>query len=305
MKKFKLGIALGGGGARGLAHIGILDALAKGGLSIDAISGTSMGAVIGALYAVDADERAVEKKVAGFITSGPAREAACFFSKKASSRPFGKILSAAKQFFIMNRAVTGPSILSAEQASAIFNEFQVPETFDGLNIPFYSVATDLGTGDEKVFCSGKLKAAVLASSSIAGIFPPVQINGSYYLDGGSVNSVPVSALQPYCDFVIACDVRPARKIISRFDQGLAILSRTDAISSYKLADLQIEKADFIIRPNTHNIHWADFKKMGYCIEQGRIAAQACLKELKKAIWRAKVRSLPGRLFSKNAAVLSK
>ena len=84
MKKFKLGIALGGGGARGLAHIGILDALAKGGLSIDAISGTSMGAVIGALYAVDADERAVEKKVAGFITSGPAREAACFFSKKAS-----------------------------------------------------------------------------------------------------------------------------------------------------------------------------------------------------------------------------
>lgn len=300
MRKFKLGIALGGGGARGLAHIGILEILGKSGLPVDVISGTSMGAVIGALYAAEANGRTVEKKLAEFISSAPVKEAAAYFSQKVSSRPFGKILSAAKQFFIMNRAVTGPSIISDDQAAGIFSELQLPETFEELKIPFYSVATDIGLGDEKVFCSGKLKTSVLASSSIPGIFPPVKIDGSYYLDGGSVNSVPVSVLKSCCDFVIACDARPRRKTIVRFDQGLAILSRSDAISSYKLSDMQIEQADFIIRPDTHDIHWADFKKMDYCIEKGRIAARESLQELRAAVSRAKIRTFTGRLFSKNA-----
>ncbi|MDO9514074.1 MAG: patatin-like phospholipase family protein [Elusimicrobiota bacterium] len=299
VKKFKVGIALGGGGARGLAHIGILEVLGQSGLAIDAIAGTSMGAVVGALYAAASDARAVEKNLAGFISSKAVGEAAAFFSKKASTMPFGKILSAAKQFFIMNRAVIGPSIISSEQIEAIFSELHLPGTFDDLKIPFCSVATDIGKGDEKIFSSGNLKEAVLASSSIPGIFPPVKIDGSYYLDGGTVNSVPVSPLKPCCDFVIACDARPVRKMISSFERGLAILSRTDAISSYKLSDLQIEQADFIIKPDTSNIHWADFKKMDYCIEEGRDAAKKCLKELQKAILWAKINSFPRRLFSKN------
>ncbi|MEA2081186.1 MAG: patatin-like phospholipase family protein [Elusimicrobiota bacterium] len=299
MKKFKTGIALGGGGARGLAHIGILETLRQNGIVINAISGTSMGSVVGALYATDSDTRAVEKKLTGFIESESAKNGAVFFSKKAATRPFGKILSRAKQFFIMNRAVIGPSILSAEQVEKIFRELALPETFDNLKIPFCSVAMDIGKGDEKIFFNGNLKRAVLASSSIPGIFPPVEINGAHYLDGGSVNSVPVSPLRPYCDFVIACDVRPKRQIISKFNQGLAILSRADAISSYKLSDLQIQQADFIIKPDVSDIHWADFKKMGECIEKGRAAARENLKELKKAILTARIKNLTKRLFLKN------
>ncbi len=299
MKKFKVGVALGGGGARGLAHIGILEVIRDNGLSIDAVAGTSMGSAVGALYAAEADTRMVEKKLADFINSKAVGEGAAFFSKKASTRPFGKMLSMAKQFFIMNRAVIGPSIISAEQIKAIFNGLSLPETFDDLKIPFCSVATDIGKGDEKVFSRGNLKKAVLASSSIPGIFPPVKIDGSYYLDGGTVNSVPVSPLKPCCDFIIACDVRPVRRMISEFDRGLAILSRADAISSHKLSDLQITQADFIIKPDVRNIHWADFKKMGYCIEEGRATAKKCLKELKKAVLRAKIKSLTGRFFKKN------
>jgi NTE family protein len=300
MKKFSIGIALGGGGARGLAHIGVLDALAAGGVRIDAIAGTSMGAIIGALHAALGDPRAVEKKLADFIASKTVAAAAAQFSQRTSERPFGKILSAAKQFFIMNRAVIGASILSDEQVSGIFAELSLPATFEDLKIPFYSVATDIGLADEKVFSRGDLPAAVLASSSIPGIFPPVRIDGSYYLDGGTVNSVPVSVLKKRCDFVIACDVRPERKTSARFEQGLAILSRTDAISSYKLSDLQIEQADFVIRPGTQDIHWADFKKMRRCITLGRQAASDCLGEVRKAAGRAKLRSFPKRLFAKNA-----
>jgi len=300
VKKFKVGVALGGGGARGLAHIGILEVIKNSGLSVDAMAGTSMGSVVGALYAAEADARTVEKKIADFINSSSVRSGAAFFSKKASTRPFGKILSAAKQFFIMNRAVIGPSIISTEQIEAIFSSLSLPETFDDLKIPFCSVATDIGKGDEKVFSRGNLKKAVLASSSIPGIFPPVKIDGSYYLDGGTVNSVPVSPLRPCCDFVIACDVRPVRRITSEFNQGLAILSRADAISSYKLSDLQIKQADFIIKPDVSDIHWADFKKMRYCIEAGRAAAKKCLKELKKAVLTAKIKSFPQRLLKKNA-----
>lgn len=299
MKKFSLGIALGGGGARGLAHIGILETLAEGGVRVDAIAGTSMGAVIGAIYAESGNPRAVEKKLAAFIGSASVRNAAAYFSQKASARPFGKILSAAKQFFIMNRAVTGASILSAGQVSAIFDELHLPATFEELKLPFYSVATDIGMGIEKVFSEGDLRISVLASASIPGIFPPVGIDGSYYLDGGSVNSVPVSVLKRHCDFIIACDVRPARRITTHFDQGLAILSRSDAISSYSLSDLQIEQADFVIRPNTHHIHWADFKKMSHCIELGRQAALSCLGELKKAAATARICSVPKRVFAKN------
>ncbi len=300
MKRFKIGIALGGGGARGLAHIGILEALRENGLSINAIAGTSMGAVIGALYAAEPDTRMVEKKIADFIDSKAVREVGAFFSKKAATRPFGKILSAAKQFFIMNRAVIGPSIISSGQIGAIFRGIHLPENFGDLKIPFCSVATNIGKGDEKIFSSGNLKKAVLASSSIPGIFPPVEIDNSYYLDGGTVNSVPVSPLKSCCDFVIACDVRPERGMVSEFDQGLAILSRADAISSYKLSDLQIKQADFIIKPDVNNIHWADFKKMADCIAAGRAAAKKCLNDLKKTVLLAKIKSLPRRFFLQDA-----
>ena len=189
-----------------------------------------------------------------------------------------------------------PAILTEAHAEKIFRSLKLPERFSDLKIPFCAVATDIGRADEKDFWSGDLVKAVAASSSIAGIFPPVEINGNFYLDGATVNSVPVSPLKQCCDLVIACDVRPERRTIPPFRRGLDILARTDAISSYKLSDIQIEQADFIIKPDVSGIHWANFKRASESIAKGAEAAEAAANELRKHILKEKLSGLPRRLF---------
>jgi len=297
MRKFKIGIALGGGGVRGLAHIGIFRILEKNGIVPDIIAGTSMGAVVGALYAWKPDAAGLEEKVIGILKSGIIDEIGSQFSKAVPKRPFGRVLSLAKQFFILNRAVVSPAIFSASYAKKLFAGCGLPEFFSDLKIPFCAVATDIGHGEEKTFWGGNLQEAVAASSSIAGIFPPVEIEGSYYLDGATVNSVPISPLSNYCDFIIACDVRPERRIIPSFKRGLEVLSRTDAISSYKLSDIQIQEADFVIKPKVGGIHWANFKRTSESISKGAEACEKALPKLKKRLLQRKISSFPRRLLS--------
>ena len=169
-----------------------------------------------------------------------------------------------------------------------------------LKIPFCAVATDIGLGIEKDFYTGDLRKAVIASSSIAGIFPPLKIEKNFYLDGGTVNSIPVSPMKKHCDFVIACDVRPKRRLIPSFKRGLEVLTRTDAISSYKLADLQVQEADFVIMPDVSGFHWANFKRLDVCIERGEAEASARIAELKRQIRGKKISSFVKRIFQKNS-----
>jgi len=296
MRKFRIGVALGGGGVRGLAHVGILSVLEKNGIVPDAISGSSMGAVIGAMYAADPDSDRLRKTVEAFFATDIIKDINSYFSKAVSKRPFGRALSLAKQFFIMNRAAVKPSILTDQQVEKFFSGIPLPEEFSALKIPFCAVATNIGRGVEADFRTGDLKKAVFASSSISGIFPPVEIDGDFFLDGGTVNSVPISPIKEYCDFVIACDVRPKRRIIPSFKKGLEVLTRTDAISSYKLADLQLKLADFILRPDVSGFHWANFKRFADCIEKGESGASLRLAELRSKIRRKKIASFAGRLF---------
>jgi len=296
MRKFRIGIALGGGGVRGLAHIGILSVLEKNGIVPDAISGSSMGAVVGAMYAADPDSGRLRKKVETFFSTNSIKDISGYFSKTVPKRPFGRVLSLAKQFFIINRTAVRPSILTEQQVEKLFSGLPLPEKFSSLKIPFCAVATNIGRGIEADFRAGDLRKAVLASSSIQGIFPPVEINGDFFLDGGTVNSVPISPIRKYCDFVIACDVRPKRRIIPSFKKGLDVLARTDAISSYQLVDLQLKQADFIIRPDVSGFHWANFKRFAACVEKGEIEASGKIETLRKQIRRKKIASFAGRLF---------
>jgi len=296
VRKFKIGIALGGGGVRGLAHIGVFSVLEKNGIVPDIISGSSMGAVIGAMYAADPDSGRLRKTVETFFATGVVKEISGYFSKTVPQRPFGRVFSLAKQFFILNRAVMKPAILTDRQVERIFSGLPLPENFSALKIPFCAIATNIGRGIEADFREGDLRKAVLASSSIQGIFPPVKIGGDFFLDGGVVNSVPISPIRKYCDFVIACDVRPKRRIIPDFKKGLEVITRTDAISSYKLADLQLEEADFIIRPGVSGFHWANFKRFAACIEKGEIEVSLRLAKLRRKIRRKKITTLAKRFF---------
>ena len=118
-----------------------------------------------------------------------------------------------------------------------------------------------------------MKKAIIASSSIQGIFPPVKFEGNYLLDGGIVNNVPVSAIRKICDFVIACDVRPRKRTVRTFTKGLELLERADFLSSYYRTEQQLKEADFIIKPNVGGFHWANFKRFKWLLFSSIILGQ--------------------------------
>ncbi len=177
----KIGIALGSGGAKGLAHIGVLKVFEKYSLKIDIISGTSIGAVIGGLYSAG-------------MTANEIEELALSISKKNIKDVFSTKLSM-QGILNQNKAI--------DFLESAFNKRKIEE----LSRPFISVATDIMTGEEVVFKKGELSKAVMASASIPVFFPPVKYKNHYLNDGGLVNPVPIKQLmEEGTDFIIAVDV---------------------------------------------------------------------------------------------------
>lgn len=183
MSKMKIGYALGGGAARGLSHIGVLKVLHQRGISPDMIAGTSIGAIIGALYAGGYDPEDIEKIVLGLD-----------WKKLANlvdvTLPFSGLLQG-KRVVVLLRSILGDM------------------TFSQLRFPFACVATDILSGEQVVIRDGDLVEAVRASISIPGIFTPVELSGRFLVDGGLTNSVPVSICREMgADFVIGVNVIP-------------------------------------------------------------------------------------------------
>lgn len=161
----RLGLALGGGGVKGWAHLGVLSVLERYGLGPDVVAGCSAGALIGAYYA--------------------------FGHSTDDMRRFMREQQTASLFSLR---FDGLSLLSNDNLRAYLTQFFGDCTFDDLKLPFYVVCTDLETGREVVLNQGRLVDAVLASSAIPGIFAPVEIGGRLLVDGGLTNNLPVSAL---------------------------------------------------------------------------------------------------------------
>jgi len=296
MKKLKIGFALGGGGVRGLAHLGIISVLEKNGIYPDAIAGTSMGALVGSLYAYFMDSTQARVEVERFFRGKIPGQIMEITSKLLKEKPFGRLLSNAMQFFLINRTAQRSSVFSEEQIKKFYSYIPVPQNFSDLKIPFCAVATDIENAAVKCFWNGDLRKAVLASTSVQGYFPPVKIGETLLIDGGVIMSVPVTPLKEKCDFVIAFDVRGNEKRQKEFKNGIEILKRADEIASHRLSDIEVQKADFVLRPDVGDINWSDFNKWEFCIEKGRQIALLKLEELKKKIKHKKAKTFLKRLL---------
>jgi NTE family protein len=183
MTKKKIGLALSGGAARGLAHVGVLDVLQKEGIPIDMIAGTSSGAVMGAVYASGQD---TSKMIENALDAG--------WKRIPMIDP-----SFPKTGFIKGRKIK--NLLSSFLGGNI--------RFSDLKLPFACVATDIDTGEEVVINSGSVSDALRASISIPGIFTVVKREGRYLVDGGLTTPVPVNVVkQMGADFIIAVNVNP-------------------------------------------------------------------------------------------------
>ncbi|MDZ7290131.1 MAG: patatin-like phospholipase family protein [candidate division KSB1 bacterium] len=293
-RKLRVGLALGGGGARGLAHIGVLKVLEANQIPIDMIAGTSIGAIVGAVYALNPKASVLEQRALAFLQAPEFHESGLdlFHKKKAAENFFAQVAKHVKERVVINLAPSRISLLGGWRITRAVEYLLEDRKFENCRIPFACVAADLITGEEIVFRRGSLRKAVAASMSIPGFLPPVQHDGHLLVDGAVVALVPVKACKLLgADLVIAVDVSQSLNASDTFDNVIDIVFRASSITAHKWNQVLLQDADVIIRPRVGNVHWSEFHDMQTLIAEGENAAKKMLRKIerlverKPALWR--------------------
>jgi NTE family protein len=302
---FKVGLALGGGAARGLAHIGVLKALEENQVPVDLIVGTSIGALVGGVYATTRSAAATEERFRRFIFSKEFKRSRFDFLKESrQARPglLYNFVSLVKKGIFYSFSMAKTSWISAEHFEHNINSILDDVRIENTAIPFAAVATDINRGEEIVLREGPLRAAVSASSAVPGLLPPVPINGRLLIDGGWMCKVPVlPAFRLGASVVVGVDVSKELEDTSGLRSGLNIMVRANALKAEALKTMQCRFADVLIEPDVDHVHWADFSAILECIELGREATRARLGEIKRQIKTARLSSLLGYSRSRRLA----
>ncbi len=280
----KIGLALGGGGARGLAHIGVLKALEKNKINFYAVTGCSMGAVIGALYAYYGNAVAVEEKILEIVENTDFESYGLHELDEQSKEKKNNFVNI---FDIINArlhallALKNRSYFSEEKTGELFSTFpDVP--IENLKIKFSAIATDLISGEEINLTRGSLRTVIRASSAIPGIFPPVQIGKMLLVDGAASESVPVRKVKELgAEKVLAVNVSKDLQIDEPPKNLIEILYRSQDITSFHLSYERMREADLIIKPNVGKLNWTDFEKVKEIIKAGEEATGNVLAEIEK------------------------
>lgn len=218
-KKYKLGITLSGGGAKGFAHLGVLQALNDNGLYPEIISGTSSGAFAGVLYA----------------DGHSPLEIVSFFKKKAF-REFAQF------------AIPHGGFFKSDGFKSFLEKHLRARNFEDLKIPLYAVATDIEHGESHTFSKGEIIPAIVASCSVPIIFRPVEINNHHYVDGGLFKNFPVSVIRRECETIIGVNVSPITKVEFRSsikyiaERSFHYMSGYNTLLDRNLCDYLIESA---------------------------------------------------------------
>jgi len=252
--KPKLALALGGGAAKGFAHVGVIKLLESHGIYPDIVTGTSAGAVVGSLYA------------AGYTGIQLQNMAVALDPASISDLILGE-----------------SGFVKGEKLERYINQQVSQRPIEKLNRAFGAVVTDLTNGNRVVFRRGNTGQAVRASAAVPGVFEPVLIQGRKYVDGGVVSPVPVYAAREMgADIVIAVDIstKPSRKpgsgTLNTLDQTLNIMGQ-------KLGEAELQRATVVIRPDISRIGSTDFAQKNQAILEGEKAAQAALPAIRRAL----------------------
>ena len=283
----KIGLALGSGGARGLAHCGVLRVLHDEGLLPAVVAGTSMGSIVGALYAETRDPEEVARRLAAYSRDPEFRASWEPFVEGDERQEEGGFLRewrrSLHRTILTFKTYTSPAQQSAERLMGPLRQLFRSENIEDLKIPFATVAIDLISGKPVVFTRGPVVEAVYASSAIPGVFPPLPLGEGQLVDGGGSYRVPVCDCRELgAEFVIAVDI-PSFSDQEVPDRGIEILMRSDSIARNRLNTFAIRQADFVIRPKVGRFHWANFSAEAEIRAGGEAAAREALPELRRAI----------------------
>lgn len=270
MSNRKVGLALSGGAARGLAHIGVLEVLQKEGIPVDIIAGTSAGALVGALFTQGKDASDIKEEALNIDSRRVVR--------------------------LLDITIPRTGFIEGKKLRKLLGETIGSEIrFSDLRLALAVVATDIMTGEEVVIKEGSVLEAVRASISLPIIFTVAKWRGRHLVDGGLVNPVPVSVLREMgADLVIAVNVipDPAERVpnVGREKAGdsrgpniLHVTLQSLYIGTYALVKNCLEDADVVIQPRVAHVPPYEFTNSRECILQGEIAAQAVIPEIKRLL----------------------
>lgn len=288
-RRLSIGVALGSGGARGAAHIGVLQVFKEKNIPVDTVAGSSAGAVIGAMYAATLDPDWVENRYREFLQSRIFRDVGMHRLSTESGRGdsfFEQVGRFVKDRLVITLALSRKGVIERSKLVKSI-EFLLPvRDFSELKIPLSVVVADLNTGSELAISSGDLVEAVVQSSSIPGFVSPLQQNGQVLVDGGVAAPIPINPLSKWAvDFTIAVDIT-RREMDGLEDFNLMeLMARTEQVTSVKLSDELAGRADFVIRPRVAGAHWSEFHRVEEFIDRGREAAVETLPYLREQLAR--------------------
>ena len=273
MPPIRIGIALGGGAAKGFAHIGVIKMLEANGFAPAVVAGTSAGSVVGALYASGMNAFELQEKAVA--------------------------LDEAK---IRDLQLSSGGLVLGQKLEDYVNEQVHRKPLEQLAKPFVAVATRLEDGERTVFARGNTGQAVRASSSIPGVFQPVTIGKFHYVDGGIVSPVPVDAARQLgADVVVAVDISNKARGQSP-SHMLGALGQSIAIMGQKLGQAELARADVLVRPQVLDMGPVDFNQRAVAILQGEKTALAVMPQLHQRVTQLQAeRAQSTRLAQRKAA----
>jgi NTE family protein len=248
-KKYKTGLVLSGGGARGFAHLGVIQALSEAGIVPDVIAGTSAGALVGVLYAD------------GY-----------------SPQEIMSLMNWARKFDFMRPTLPREGLLQISGIMKILKANLRARTFDELKIPLFVTATDLNNGQSVYFSEGELFDPVIASASIPVLFQPVKIDNISYVDGGVLDNLPIKPIEDNCELLIGSFVNPTG-YADKVSGLISIAERTFLLSMSKDVIEKAKKFDmFIAPPELRNFGLLDPERSQELFDLGYFATKEKLKE---------------------------
>lgn len=287
MKKPRIGIALGYGGARGLAHIGVLQVLHESGIPVEHVAGTSMGAVIGAMYAETRDPYILQERVhtlaesEEYYRSGWRR---IYRSGDREATFWDQISSKIKGTIALSLTQARMGLLKLDHLEKALQQLIGIRDFSECKIPFLAVATDLYQGREVPICTGSILNAVLASCAIPGFFPPVSHNGLYLSDGGISCPVPIKYAMPdESALVVAVAVPTKLDNHKEPENALDVMIRAEEVNMHHFTDSLMSRADLPLYPETGSVKWHEIHRVEEMVQAGREAAEAEIPRLKRMI----------------------
>ncbi|MFH1090769.1 MAG: patatin-like phospholipase family protein [Pseudomonadota bacterium] len=292
-EQVKIGVALGAGGARGLAHLGVLEGLEAAGIKISYLAGTSIGALIGAAYAVSGSAAELQQRFLAFLDSDLFKDSGLsLIAEAVKDKPetvSQRIETWLKKAYLQAKVITKTEVMDSQLFRKIIEYFIPNIRIEDLPQPFWAMGADLRTGRGVVFKTGPLRAAVYASAAIPGAVKPLSLDDYLIVDGGVLNMVPVvPVIHMGAEVVLAVDVEKALINQEDYSSAFELLFRVEDIQNYYIKEMHVRLADLILRPEVGHVHWADFKRAPELIRLGKDEVLRRLEEVQELARRRKM-----------------